>query len=475
MNKKCILFVFLVFCAYFKAQAQNVDSSNFTEDYVKFTNDQKQFNDWSVSIYGGVPWLQSADFTSIDNGASGKWRMGYDVQASLNKQISHVFALSLLGQMGETRQGYGDTTVDAKTKYFAISLLGDLSVSSLFRRIDNRSQYRWALHAYAGIGTMQYKAYMKARELGETEYTKTADIDMGLESFFEQVGVGLTYKMNKRWDASLKAMYVITGDELFDGSGNNGHYADLHKGSHSDNFITTSLGVTYKIGKHNEHLAWIDPLREIFIKLNDLANTPQLEVCVFGDKDDDGVCDDWDRELDTPKGARVDGSGRALDVDMDGVIDLYDKCPTFPGPASNDGCPEPAQLPITINESIIATMGGIQFNLDSDKILVDSQPILDQVADVIIKYGKNTRFLVEGHTDARGTDSYNLNLSKRRVTSVIKYLVSKGVPPYQLTGKGMGFSTPKYPECKPASKCPEWKNRENRRVIFKLLDAEENN
>lgn len=473
MNKKCILFLLAAICTCINVQAQNVDSSNFTDDYVKFTNDQKQFNDWSVSIYGGIPWLITSDFTSIDNGASSKWRVGYDFQASINKQISHVLGLSLLGQFGESKQGYGSNKVDAKTNYFALSILGDLNVSSLFRRIDNRSPYRWALHTYAGVGTIQYKAKTKFLEKGSTVYETMADQDMGLKSLFAQLGTGLTYKINKRWDASLRAMYVITGDELFDGSGNNGHYADLHKGSKSDNFLTTSLGVTYKIGKHNEFLGWVDPLREMFTKINDVASQQQLEVCVFGDKDDDGVCDDWDRELDTPKGARVDGSGRALDVDMDGIIDLYDKCPTFPGPASNDGCPEPQKLAEDAINPLIATMGGIQFNLDSDKILLESQPILDQVADIIIKYGQGTRFLVEGHTDARGTDAYNLNLSKRRVTSVIKYLVSKGVPPYQLTAKGMGFTNPKYPECKPASKCPEWKNKENRRVVFKLLDSAE--
>ncbi len=477
MNKKCILLVLIVFCTYFNANAQNVDSSNFTEDYVKFTNDQKQFNDWSISIYGGVPWLQSSDFTSIENGASGSWKVGYDVQASINKQISHAFGISLLGQYGESKQGYGNDYIDAKTKYFGLSLLGDLNVSSLFRRIDNRSQYRWGLHVYAGVGLIGYKAYRKDISLGETSYTKIDDVDFDIDSFFAQVGTGLVYKISPRLDAELKVMYVLTGDEQFDGSGRTGSYAELHTGGNSDNFFTTSLGLTYKIGKHKEHLRWVDPLRELFTKVNANVAPVQQDVCVFGDKDDDGVCDDWDRELDTPKGARVDGSGRALDVDMDGIIDLYDKCPTFPGKPNTEhpelnGCPEPKQLPGVINDNIIATMGGIQFNLDSDKILAESQPILDNVADVILKYGQGTRFLVEGHTDARGTDAYNMNLSKRRVTSVIKYLVAKGVPPYQLTGKGMGFNSPKYPECNPATKCPEWKNRENRRVIFKLLDEQ---
>ena len=43
--------------------------------------------------------------------------------------------------------------------------------------------------------------------------------------------------------------------------------------------------------------------------------------------------------MNTPAGARVDGSGKALDTDLDGVIDLYDKCVTVPGPVENNGCP----------------------------------------------------------------------------------------------------------------------------------------
>ena len=54
-------------------------------------------------------------------------------------------------------------------------------------------------------------------------------------------------------------------------------------------------------------------------------------ICERGDADKDGVCDDWDRELDTPLGARVDGAGKALDMDLDGVIDLNDACVTVPG------------------------------------------------------------------------------------------------------------------------------------------------
>ena len=81
-------------------------------------------------------------------------------------------------------------------------------------------------------------------------------------------------------------------------------------------------------------------MQEAYYKVNVLENaSDDFVVCEKGDNDNDGVCDDWDRQLDTPAGARVDGAGVALDMDLDGVIDLYDKCVTVPGSIENNGCP----------------------------------------------------------------------------------------------------------------------------------------
>lgn len=53
------------------------------------------------------------------------------------------------------------------------------------------------------------------------------------------------------------------------------------------------------------------------------------------------------------------------------------------------------------------------------------------------------RFDVEGHTDAIGARSYNLDLSRRRAQSVVDYLVSLGVDRSRLTAEGYGFDKPR--------------------------------
>lgn len=323
----------------------------------KFDNKARRFNDWSISIGGGPAFMTFADVTSFYDG---KTNWGWNAYVSLDKQISHTFGLSLQYQVGKTNQkaklehnpAAGIAT--AWTKFHQVSLLGDINFTNLFRRVDNYSPYRWALHGYLGGGFQGYKT-----ELIDSDGSRWStdprripiaiDQKLGISSFFMQAGVGLKYKISNLVDIEARAMYINSFDEEFDGGGEiraletpigDRISYNLINDSYSDAMLTFNLGLSFKLGKHNNHLAWHDPLQEVYYRTNVIEQMDsELVVCESGDNDNDGVCDDWDRELNTPAGARVDGAGVALDMDMDGVIDLYDKCVTVPGSAQNNGCP----------------------------------------------------------------------------------------------------------------------------------------
>lgn len=434
-----------------------------------FTQNSKRFNDWSISAGAGVPLLQSADLTSIKAG-NGKNVFGYSAYLSVDKAITHAFGLNLQYDRGETRQGWFNTKNDkatgtgyqdlgARTQYDAISIIGDVNLSNLLRRVDNKSPYRWALHGYAGIGTLAYRAYLEDIS-GQKLMTEIKPFK--LNSMFGQAGAGLKYKINRRIVVEGRVMYVVTGDDEFDGGGAQYSAVNLREDQISDNFFNATLGLSMKLGKHQSHLMWHDPLQEIYYKLDVLADrNVDVEVCKKGDADNDGVCDDWDRQLDTPAGARVDGAGVALDTDLDGVIDLYDKCVTVPGPVENDGCPTNTSSTVTDDTR---TLEGIEFDLNSDRILPSNTPILNNAVNYI--NSSTGSYLVVGGTDTRGTDAYNQKLSERRANNVKTYLIQNGVQNDKINAVGRGEKDLKYPECEPATKCPEWKNRANRRVYF---------
>jgi len=437
-----------------------------------FTQQSKRFNDWAISAGVGVPLMQSADLTSIKNG-NGKNLFGYSAYVSIDKAITHAFGINLQYDRGETRQGWFNTKDEApsdlpyqqagaRTQYDAISLLGDINFSNLLRRVDNKSTYRWALHGYVGVGTLAYRAYQK----NATSQRLVSEIKpFKLNSLFGQAGAGLKFKVNRRIDLETRLMYVYTGDDQFDGGGKQYSAINKREDQVSDNFFNATLGLSLKLGKHESHLMWHDPLQEIYYKLDVLANKNQdIEVCKKGDADNDGVCDDWDRQLDTPAGARVDGAGVALDADLDGVIDLYDQCVTVPGPVENNGCPTTPTTPTGPVNETVTNLEGIEFDLNSDRILPSNTPILNNAVSYI--NSSNGAYTVIGATDTRASDAYNQKLSERRANSVKNYLIKNGVDSSKLNAVGRGEKDLKYPECEPATKCPEWKNRANRRVYF---------
>ncbi len=321
-----------------------------------FNNTARRFNDWSVSVGGGAAFMIHSDLKSITDQHI-NW--GYNSYMSLDKQISHVVGLSLIYQRGETTQkaqlDEASGVAEAKTKYNQIAVMGDINFSNFLRRVDNHSPYRWAMHGYGGMGFMNFNTSLHdQKDYRWSSNPKRIPLFMnqklGLNSSYFQFGLGLKYNVSELIDVEARTMYIISGDDEFDGGGyaSPGDYDpnssipkyNMIDKRRSDNAWTINLGLSFKLGKHQTHLAWYDPLQEAYYRAHILENkSTELTVCEKGDLDNDGVCDDWDRQPDTPSGARVDGAGVALDMDLDGVIDLYDKCVTVPGPPENKGCP----------------------------------------------------------------------------------------------------------------------------------------
>lgn len=82
----------------------------------------------------------------------------------------------------------------------------------------------------------------------------------------------------------------------------------------------------------------------------------------------------------------------------------------------------------------------IKFRFNSDKILSESMPFLDEVGKMLnLAEFSNEKLVIEGHTDAQGAKSYNYQLSQKRGDSVKNYLVSHFQISYDrliVTGKG---------------------------------------
>lgn len=86
----------------------------------------------------------------------------------------------------------------------------------------------------------------------------------------------------------------------------------------------------------------------------------------------------------------------------------------------------------------------INFELDSAELTEEAKATLAVVAQAFEDERlKKARFMIEGHTDARGTETYNGNLSEDRAAAVEAYLVGLGVSEERLSAMGFGESAPR--------------------------------
>jgi outer membrane protein OmpA-like peptidoglycan-associated protein len=99
----------------------------------------------------------------------------------------------------------------------------------------------------------------------------------------------------------------------------------------------------------------------------------------------------------------------------------------------------------------------IQFDFDSARLQSVSKPLLEQLAEAMKSERlAKMQFQIEGHTDSKGSDIYNKNLSQRRADAVQEFLKQQGIESKRMATRGLGFSQLLYPDQPQAA--------ENRRV-----------
>lgn len=84
----------------------------------------------------------------------------------------------------------------------------------------------------------------------------------------------------------------------------------------------------------------------------------------------------------------------------------------------------------------------VSFDFDSAAIKPAFEPSLNKVADVLKRYPKTIVHVV-GHTDSKGSESYNQQLSERRAQSVVEYFTRQNVGQSRLVARGKGETEPR--------------------------------
>jgi len=137
--------------------------------------------------------------------------------------------------------------------------------------------------------------------------------------------------------------------------------------------------------------------------------------------------------------------------------------------AKNNGGKLNVPTPLNPIEVIIKpteiVLNPIYFEFNKSNITQEGAFELDKLVQVMKANDKLVIF-AKSHTDNRGSDVYNMNLSERRAKSTVQYVLSKGIAAARITGKGFGETEPKV-DCKEA--CTEEEHAQNRRSEFLIV------
>jgi peptidoglycan-associated lipoprotein len=119
-----------------------------------------------------------------------------------------------------------------------------------------------------------------------------------------------------------------------------------------------------------------------------------------------------------------------------------------------------------IYQNVEIVLDNIYYDYDKSDIRKDAEPTLDSLAQILTQ---NPKIQIElaSHTDCRGNEDYNLNLSQKRAESVVRYLISKGIDSNRMTAKGYGESM-LVDNCV-CEACTEAQHQKNRRTTFKII------
>jgi outer membrane protein OmpA-like peptidoglycan-associated protein len=120
---------------------------------------------------------------------------------------------------------------------------------------------------------------------------------------------------------------------------------------------------------------------------------------------------------------------------------------------------------VVINKAI--RLENIYYDFDKWNIRPDAAVELDKLVKIMTD---NPTIWIElgSHTDSRGKDSYNLNLSQKRAESAVQYIISRGVDKNRIAAKGYG-ETKLLNKCANGVDCSEEAHQLNRRTEFKIV------
>ena len=375
MKKTFLTVAFVIALQTMSAQNEKIETTN------------KDFNKWSIELAGGfnrpVKPLNSA-VTLVTP---------FTADLGVRYMFNNKFGLK--ADFGYNSLSGNDSTNDFDSRYYRVDLQG---VVNLARVLNFETWTKTiGLLGHAGFGVAQL----------EDENSSGKD-QMG--NFI--AGVTAQVKLSNRFvlTGDVTAIQNASQDNAFDFKSTNS------EAGFSGRMYTGTLGLTYYLGKNENHADWVvvSETKELEDKL------AALEAKLTQDTDNDGVADYKDEEPNSAAGAMVDTKGKTIIVkDSQGSVINTE-----------------SDLKTLINGGYVA----VYYDFNKSTPTADSKGSIDFIL-TYLRNNPSANVEITGYADELGSPSYNDTLSNERANNVKQTLVKANVNGSRLTIVGAGEDT----------------------------------
>jgi outer membrane protein OmpA-like peptidoglycan-associated protein len=443
--------------------------SNAQETYSETNKFSVGLNFGSLLPYGDI---KQWDYKPVDDEL--KWGWG----AVVNYQISTYFSLQgqfLTGKLAGSKKNFTSNTgpyhegLEANLKFNAefweISMNATVSLNRLLTpclKLNNR----WNIYGIGGVGYFNFRSQLRGllddRYINSYGWTSDGTVkDKMTREAVVPAGLGVKYKISNKFDVYAESTMRFVFTDKMDA------YVRVY--NFNDKYGYTSLGLIYRFGnKDKKHMEWVLPvcdtqpfdmtdITDMQKKLKDMEDQLkkiQAECCVPR-KEGKDFSDDIDD---------MKGKIKFLDTEIKRLSKEVDR-------VDNKVIISPKDIQPGVDLGELININPIYFDFNKHDIRPDAAVELDKIVEIMNRF-PNMEIELGSHTDCRGSDDYNFELSSKRAYSSAEYIKSRITMPNRIYGRGYGESKPKV-KCicdeRGQSDCTEEQHQLNRRTEFIII------
>ena len=344
------------------------------------------------------------------------------------------------------------------TLYFASDMPGGIGQNDIYMSTNSGGSWSKPKNLGSTINTKANEVFPTYRGGNALYFSSDGHPSLGELDIFKSTKSGDEWKKPRNLNYPINS----TSDDfsfIYDGGDSTGYFASNRQGVDKIyQFKKRPSGNVYVNGKSVDDAGNL--LKGVTIKLIDLDTGETIKEVVTGP---DGK---FDFELLPDRNYRIEGSkdGYFTQSYERSTVNQYEDEElelVFTMPQINVIDPN---SPYTPDDKGVIRIPNINYDFDKFDIRPDAAVELDKVVKTL-KDNPTIVIELQSHTDSRGRDEYNVELSERRARSAKAYLVQKGIAVNRIVSKGYG-ETRILNKCVNGADCSDEAHEENRRTEF---------